>query len=1830
MSSADAQLFKQIAKDVTLDDKQQPVLPQADTIRAYLLGYADEAQVRDLLSKDTPDQIVKLKAEYRIKFGGDLEADVLNKVDAREQNQYLGWLHSTAVVALQDYMDKTGSLNNSYSFMDGFMRSSWDGTQNYAYQAADMYAASLKEFSAKFESLPPEIQKDLSQKLSDAIKAFKDSRGQMNEQLIDLAIMLGTMAVTMGGSALLEGTALTTRMAIFAAIGGVFKVVAKRAMDGTDAQMDINSVLRDAITGGMSGGFAAITPEDLLAALPEKMIAKLTGGVVGKDIIAGLGERVTGLLGSDGQKILQEKIDHMILRAIATGEKIDASAAMKVIQEAIDKSAQLTKLVADNPGLKETITSTIANNLATKIDVGAANAIFNFAQKQLHGLAGGEAIVEISTTTSTAVNGFLAWDNSKTPGENISAIIAQVLEADKQALGTGLVFHFAMQGFGVAMQVGTAGAKYIGIIKPGEPLVPSNLIVTYEDGTQRIITPGQEIPDLAKVKDVASVPEIQAQPKTAATSGDGGNISNPEIDTVTSQVADPTLKANVQKGMAELPSPAQKLVADNNVVVQPIKGISDIDPKLLDEVVPGKGGKTLRQMLEDPTEGGAFYDPKSNKIYLMPNASPDAIEEELWHAVNKGLKDFAGSKAMDRAIVADQTLDEKSGIDPGDYFNPNKNEQANQEIFQKSARILEKIEKGETLTDAEKAFQTAHPNALEVTAERLYMQGILKKGPWELLETSPATKDNPHPNIDGDFKSGKDFTVPPDAIGNPEKLVPVAADKPKLTDDGVPVGVNPSDQPLSDVSPSNDSVLRSRDGKEFFPGFLDDQGFWFRRRVSEDFTEAQLSEAGQALEKLPYQLSKREVIADFVSKFKSTLESIQNDPPELKLKKLQETLDQFTSENGLPPVKIEMVDGMGSRGAYGDGVLALRSDLLSDPYELMRTVLHETLHSEQQYLLTRRIADELKIGVNYTDAQFDAFKAEYEKRMGFQPDDEYLKAALKQRNGKQLSLEQSGLADEMIKSFRNAVVPDKDSLDSFQAMYRANSALISEIETQPGGAATAKQFILENETEFEKLGYSKETIRSWNDVMAKQKAIELLTDWNSQILKFHREDYSGYLNNPHEWDAQFIGILADQAYGRSDSWANSVDVVMDHSVKVFDKATGQLLRVRTDEGLTQYVYENGALSKIVLADGLTLTRTANGWDAEAIGQPKRSLRVSIEVNNSDGAIKVTNLDAPDEFTVLRPDGPTFSSDPTSKYFIGEKQPDGFYKTESGGGVIWRDEFGRVVETKGAKGGDVKFEYGVDGKVSSVVVDGKNYVTSDGIHWNLKSGDPPVLTPVSKTFDVDLNGRLWTTTLTESGQPGQTLVSYPDGRYDIHTQTEVKSFDANDDLLKTTAKLSDGSIKVTKGDSITITRPDGHVENYDTKNNWLFTTFVRSDGALEKNYPGGSELDFRNGIKQFFDEKGHWLQTVTSGPDKTQILYADGTTQLQYPDGTLQAFDKNHTLQWTRNPQLKNGTFTVAYPDGSVEYYDGTGKQIGKTEFEFRSKSVLDIAIATDAQSIAQITNLNASKDILANGKLTVGSPMQGGEINKEGLFRGTVLGPDGKPIDVVIHLMPEGQVGDIAASRLRKELVAQVLDANLFDCFPATASRKVTVDGVTYDAWVQVAPGGDFDLGIRAEASKILGITNPSDSQVAGLLNDPAHPEFRKAYEEAQVERLIFGDFDNHSGNNLWGDQGKVFNIDLDTAFSVSSKYDLFVGDAKGINQDLLLTMSEKTLLPSTLDRVQKFVNQFDTAYGRSYLQSLGLSPQQVDATLARARALLDSGRFPPVYYKKSSVLPKR
>jgi hypothetical protein len=264
--------------------------------------------------------------------------------------------------------------------------------------------------------------------------------------------------------------------------------------------------------------------------------------------------------------------------------------------------------------------------------------------------------------------------------------------------------------------------------------------------------------------------------------------------------------------------------------------------------------------------------------------------------------------------------------------------------------------------------------------------------------------------------------------------------------------------------------------------------------------------------------------------------------------------------------------------------------------------------------------------------------------------------------------------------------------------------------------------------------------------------------------------------------------------------------------------------------------------------------------------------------------------------------------------------------------------------------------------------------------------------------------------------------------------------------------------------------------------------------------------------------------------------------------------------------------------------------------------------------------LDSDQMSLRDGPLELGGKRKAGMGGHE-MRMGRVQQADGSYREILFHKLPEAGDGTaLSEVRIRKEMAAYQLNKMLgFDNgFPLTASRDIMVDGQRVNGWIQDASGETFEHKIRELARERFG-GRGSTEDVSRLIKED--PELRRQVEQAFVERLIYGDWDNHALNYVIVETPvgvKVQSIDLDHAFGSAKVPGWVEGKAAhGVNSRLHADFSEQPLSEGTLGNIRNFVENYDTPAGRQQLADLGLKPQEIDGMLARARWLADEGKFP-------------
>ncbi|MCC7530992.1 MAG: hypothetical protein IT342_20905 [Candidatus Melainabacteria bacterium] len=115
---------------------------------------------------------------------------------------------------------------------------------------------------------------------------------------------------------------------------------------------------------------------------------------------------------------------------------------------------------------------------------------------------------------------------------------------------------------------------------------------------------------------------------------------------------------------------------------------------------------------------------------------------------------------------------------------------------------------------------------------------------------------------------------------------------------------------------------------------------------------------------------------------------------------------------------------------------------------------------------------------------------------------------------------------------------------------------------------------------------------------------------------------------------------------------------------------------------------------------------------------------------------------------------------------------------------------------------------------------------------------------------------------------------------------------------------------------------------------------------------------------------------------------------------------------------------------------------------------------------------------------------------------------------------------------------------------------------------------------------------------------------FRDQMEQSVAERLILGDIDDHKRNFtllMRNGHAKVANIDFELAF----------GMLKTPPAPKITEFANEPLSRTTLTKVEAFFQKFDSGWGRSFLDGLGLNEAQVAALLDRSKWFLKDRHFP-------------
>lgn len=187
------------------------------------------------------------------------------------------------------------------------------------------------------------------------------------------------------------------------------------------------------------------------------------------------------------------------------------------------------------------------------------------------------------------------------------------------------------------------------------------------------------------------------------------------------------------------------------------------------------------------------------------------------------------------------------------------------------------------------------------------------------------------------------------------------------------------------------------------------------------------------------------------------------------------------------------------------------------------------------------------------------------------------------------------------------------------------------------------------------------------------------------------------------------------------------------------------------------------------------------------------------------------------------------------------------------------------------------------------------------------------------------------------------------------------------------------------------------------------------------------------------------------------------------------------------------------------------------------------------------------------------------------------------------------------------------------DTVPLTVARSVEVNGKTYHGFMQQMHGTDLRKYLGEKAIAQFGTDSVANMQKVFR----ADPILQQNFANAMAERMIFGEWDNHSMNFLV-ENGFVRNVDMQDALKPArhtwdTKPDAgYLYGYEGLNNSLYADLVGKAAPAEFRAKAQQFVATYDNPIGRARLQEkTGWTYEQAEGVLGRARHFAENGVFP-------------
>jgi hypothetical protein len=409
-------------RQVAMAAVAQGELKLEDKIRESVLGLTPSKELVISLKDLQPQQLEEARQNYKTKYSGNLDQDVLEEASSKDKPALVRALAITLAEEEKYHFSHDEYVKTRSGIGSALTDSFGSASGKQADDAMNRMAGSYAEANRTYQQVSPEKIQEIRKQLEEAIDNHKEVKEAAADAVNNTLIAGGSVAAVIATG----GTGLPL-VAALAVGGAATRIATKKIILGADYEMSAGHLALDASVGAVTAGTSALGPGELAIILKvgEQAAAKATQSTL-SDLAVHASQ---GLLKEGGEQTLAKGTRDIMKTALSgNATEIDKAAVEKLAQNLVSDSLATKQREA---AVKE-LSNTLYENLQYGLYKETDSYLGNLARQEMLNTGGGAT----GGAMGSAYEATTQWDSNKSLEDNL-AHIAQKSQVGALAGGSG-------------------------------------------------------------------------------------------------------------------------------------------------------------------------------------------------------------------------------------------------------------------------------------------------------------------------------------------------------------------------------------------------------------------------------------------------------------------------------------------------------------------------------------------------------------------------------------------------------------------------------------------------------------------------------------------------------------------------------------------------------------------------------------------------------------------------------------------------------------------------------------------------------------------------------------------------------------------------------------------------------------------------------------------------------------------------------------------------------------------------------------------------------------------------------------------------------------------------------------------------------------------------------------------------------------------------------------------------------------------------------------------------------------------------------------------------